>query len=567
MIASPNINKAPTGIEGFDEISSGGLPRGRTSLLMGGPGTGKTVFALQSLVRGVRELDEPGIFVTFEEDARRIVDNSRSFGWGLDEINPDKLYFMDARLSPQTIKSGEFDLSLLLAGLQAKAEEMKARRVVLDGIDVLLTLLDDPAAERWELYRLHEALQAGDLTTLITTKLSTPRQEPRYDFLQFMVDCAVEFDHRLYEDISLRRLRITKYRGSSYSENEFPLTIGKEGANVAGLSALSADQPVYTDRVSTGVSRLDGMLGGGYFRGSGILVSGSPGTAKSTLASAFAAATCRQGGGALYIAFDESPPEIVRNMSSVGIALQRFIDDGLLHIDSAKSERFNAEEHFMAIRDALDRHKPQALIVDPLSALMKSGGAATAHGVVNRLMQLAKQRGLTCLCTSLLESHGADVESTSIHVSTIADVWIHLSYNIRGGERNRALTVIKSRGMEHSNQVRELLLSSEGVELQDVYTAGGEVLMGTARWEKEEQERRESRGIRTDLEQQRAELMSQERASRSQIVELQAQLGVLNERLAALDEERRRYEESEEHKSREIRRRRGGGKPRTDGGT
>lgn len=487
--------KAPTGIVGFDEITNGGLPCGRTTLLSGGPGSGKTLFALRFLVHGAQECKEPGIFVAFEENSKRIVANAQSFGWKLAPLQKKKLYFLDAQPTPDLVQSGTFDLSGMLAALEAKINEMGAKRIVFDALDIVLALLPNPADERREIYRLHEWLVAHEITGLITAKSggaeTSPFTQQPFGFMQFMVDCSVTLNHRVSLGVSQRNLRVQKYRGSSFDENESPFVIGKNGFDVALARSIGRrDTMVSQERVSSGVKRLDTMLGGGYYRGASVLITGFPGTAKTTLSGAFAEAACQRGERTLFVSFDSDGAEVIRNLASVGIRLERFRKSGVLSIISARTITGSAETLLVHIKTLAREHKARCIVIDPVSTLAKVGNELTAHGVAERLIDWSKVDGTTLVCTSLLdEMSGQESGSTPLQISTIADTWIHLNYLVQAGERNRGLSIIKSRGTEHSNQVRELILSNEGVTLADIYTAGGEVLMGTLRWEKESAER------------------------------------------------------------------------------
>jgi circadian clock protein KaiC len=518
--------KALTGIEGFDELTGGGIPRGRITVVLGGPGTGKTVFSLQTLVRGALEGHEPGIFVAFEEDTRRIRENARSFGWDLPALEREHLFFLDAYVSPTHAVTGDFDLGGVLAQVAAKAEEIGARRVVFDGVDVLLALLDGPASARRELHRLFEWLAARDLTAVLTAKVEgpDPMSAPQYGFLPFMADCVVLLQHSLRERVSVRGVRVLKYRGSGSAENEFPLTLTPSGLEVATYGSADLAHPVFVERIPTGVPRLDTMLGGGYYRGSSILVTGAPGVAKTTLAGSLAQESCARGERVLFLSFDEPAAQIVRNLSSVGLTLDRWVAAGLLDIWSLRSEARGVEEHLIEIKRRVAAFGPAVVIVDPLSALSRSGGEVAAVDGSLRLLDFVKSRGITVLCTSLQESADPLAEQSALQVSTIADTWFHLSYHVRGGERNRALTIVKSRGMAHSNQVREMVLSSTGVTLADVYDAGGEVLMGTARWEKEEEVRRHARAARRAATRRALELERAEAGVRARMSALQREL-------------------------------------------
>jgi circadian clock protein KaiC len=487
--------KVPTGISGFDAITGGGLPRGRTTLLLGGPGSGKTIFALQFVVHGAKDCDEPGIFVAFEETSARLVANFEGFGWNLAQLRRKKLFFMDAKPVPEIAQSGDFDLSGMLAGLGAQAKEMKARRIVFDALDIVLALLPDPAAKRREVYRLHEWLLSQGLTGLITSKasgdeVSSLDQNP-FGFMQFMVDCAVILNHRVALGVSQRNLRVQKYRGSSFDENESPFVIGSSGFDVAIARMLGPlDIDVTNERVSSGVKRLDTMLGGGYYRGASVLITGFPGTAKTTLSGAFAEAACRRGEHTVIVSLDSDGAEVIRNLGSVGIRLARHVKSGCLRILSARTITGSAESLLVRIKALAKQHRARCLVIDPVSSLFRAGNELTAHGVAERLIDWSKADGITLLCTSLVdEMSGNKHVGTQLQISSLADTWIHLNYLVQAGERNRGMSIMKSRGTAHSNQVRELILSDAGVTLADIYTAGGEVLMGTLRFEKESAER------------------------------------------------------------------------------
>lgn len=523
------LEKTPTGIPGFDRSTYGGLPRGRTSLIVGGPGSGKTVFALQTLVNGARQSGEPGIFVAFEESSRQIVANAASFGWDLPALEEEKLFFLDARMSLDAITAGQFDLAGMLASLEAKAHQMGARRIVFDSIDVLLTMLEDPVLERREIYRVHEWLQKTGLTGLVTTRIGTvdPLRSERYGFMQFMADCVVQLSHRLEERVSLRTVRTVKYRGSGFAEKAFPIVIGPRGIEVGVAEEFEPTYQASIERVSTGIERLDTMLDGGYYRGSSALISGAPGTAKSTLCGSFVEAACRRGERALYVSFDEAASEITRNLASVGIKLAPHVESGLLEIYSVRTEARSADQHLMRLRALMAEHAPRCVAIDPLSAMIKAGGEVVAMSVAERLISLTKSRGISLLLTSLLSGDTPEMEATPIAISTIADTWIHLSYVVKAGERNRALTIIKARGTAHSNQVRELILSDEGVTLTDVYNTGGEVLMGTLRWQKEEEMKAAEARREADLRRRERELALAEAEARARMEVIQREIEAL----------------------------------------
>jgi circadian clock protein KaiC len=541
------LTKSPTGISGFDTISGGGLPDGRLSVIVGGPGAGKTVFALHCLVHRLTALGEAGIFVSFEEDVDRIRANMAAFDWTVPGGN-EQLKFIDARLPVETRQGGDFDLSGLLAGLGSLAAETRARTVVFDGIGVLLSALDDEKLEKKELARLEEWIRESGLSALITAKSfgSNEREQRRSDLLQYMTDCAVELEKIYSSTTSSRSLRILKYRGSGFAANPMPAVITRAGFEIVALSATRLDYRTFTDRVSSGIAGLDKLLDGGYLRGSSVLVSGSPGTSKTSLGASFAAAACARGERVLFVSFDESGAQIARNVLSIGLDLAPYIASGRLIMASEFSGGFSPEEHFVTIRELIRRHAPDCVAIDPLSALMK-GDYAFANIICESVLDQAKCRGITLMCTSLLDQAGMDQEISASHVSTIADTWIHVSYVAREGERNRALTIIKSRGTRHSNQVRELSLGRSGIELCDVYAAEGEVLMGSARRQKEAEDRRrhleyeialKRKRMQTDYEiaelKARISAMTQEMEWKQSAAELTA---TLESRLTTLEQE------------------------------
>jgi circadian clock protein KaiC len=490
-----SMPRAPTGIVGFDYITGGGLPRGRTTVVGGGSGSGKTLFALQFLVHGASACKEPGIFVGFEETSERIIANCEGFGWNLGALRPKSLFFLDAQPTTDLIQVGDFDLGGMLAALQAQTSTMGAKRIVFDALDNVLALLPNAVLRRREIYRLHEWLLAHQMTGIITARASSDTantlEEQPFGFMQFMVDCSVILNHSVTLGVSQRNLRVQKYRGSSFDENECPFVIGNDGFDVAISRMLGrVDTKVTQERVTSGVERLDTMLGGGYCRGASILITGYPGTAKTTLGGTFAEAACERGERTMLVGFDSDGTEIVRNLASVGMRLDRHVKSGLLRIISARTINGSAETLLVRIKALAREHKARCLVIDPVSTLAKAGNELTAHSVAERLIDWSKTEGITLLCTSLVDEMAGAIEGGALlHISTLADVWIHLSYLVQAGERNRGLSIIKARGTSHSNQVRELILSDHGVTLTDIYTAGGEVLMGTLRWEKERAER------------------------------------------------------------------------------
>jgi len=535
------LAKVPTGITGFDEITYGGLPLGRTTLVRGGPGCGKTVFAIQSLINSARDRREPGILVAFEENADQIVANAATLGWDIPALAAKRLFFLDASLSPEMIHAGEYDLTRLLNVLQAVIQESGAKHIVFDGIDVLLRLLDNPAAERREIYRVRDWLSRSGLTAIITQKVGADDDLSwqHYNFMQFMADCVVNLGHQVIAGSGFRNIRVLKYRGSGFLGDEFPITITEAGIQVTNRGPVELQYVVTKGRVSSGLPRLDAMLRGGFYRGSNVLISGAPGTAKSTLAGLFVVAACERGERAMYVNFDEGASQITRNLASVGIRLGPHQKSGLLKIYSTRTRGPNIEDQFGELRRLIRAHKPTCLVVDPLSALSSKLAHIASADATQMFLDYLKAAGITVVNTSLLD--GPDVgEATATGISTIADTWIHVSYVVHEGERNRALTIVKSRGSGHSNQVRELSLSNSGVSLTDVFTAQGQVLMGVARWEREQMERaakqqakRASEIARVKLNSAQAEAAARLRAITTEMEVREAEIALLGLEVAS----------------------------------
>ena len=400
------LSKAATGIEGFDEISLGGLPRNRTTLVMGGPGTGKSVFALQTLVGAARKRKQAGIFVAFEENIDAIFANAAAFDWGLPALARKRLFFMNAQLSPAFVAAGDFDLGGMLAMLEAKQLEIGAQWVVFDGIDVLLSLLRTPRARMREIYRLRDWLTRRELTAIITTKIDgevASTDAANYGFMQFMVDCVVRFDRRMEQGIPVRRLEISKYRGSAFAPGEFPLSFGPHGMEVASPGATDIPQEASTERVSTGFEGLDQMLGGGLFRGSSTLITGAPGTSKTTLAGLFAESACRRGERTLFVSFDEGGERVRRNLKSVGIHLDAHVKSGLLQMYSGRTDTVNPEEHLLRIAAQIAEHRPRCMVIDPLSAISRTGALSSARAIGNRLIYKLRDHHITAVITALVD--------------------------------------------------------------------------------------------------------------------------------------------------------------------
>jgi circadian clock protein KaiC len=477
------LAKAPTGIAGLDEITHGGLPQGRPTLVTGAAGSGKTLFGLEFLVRGAVEFGEPGVFLAFEEQAADLAVNVASLGFDLPGLEHDGLLAIDAfRLDPsEYIETGVYDLEGLFIRLAAAVDSIGAKRVVIDTIEVLFTALPNAGVVRGEMGRLFRWLKERNLTVMITGERGDSGSLTRFGIEEYVSDCVIALDHRTTDEISTRRLRVVKYRGSLHGTNEYPFLITDRGIDVVPITSLGLSHAAPTERVATGIAQLDQMLAGGVYRGSSTMISGSAGTGKTSIGVAMVDAACARGERALFVSLEESPAQLVRNMRSIGYDLQRWIDDGLLQIQSVPPTAFGFEEHLARLHRWIDDSDPALVVLDAIASLVRAGARGDAASVVSRDLDLLKGRGITTVLTIL--SRGPSTESIEIDISSLADTWLLLRNVENNGEHNRLLFVIKSRGSAHSNQVREFLLTDAGPELVDVYIGEQGVLTGSARLE------------------------------------------------------------------------------------
>ena len=467
-IADGQLAKAPTGIHGFDELTRGGLPRGRPTLVCGGPGCGKTLFALEFLVRGAVNYHEPGVFISFEERPEDLQANLASLGVDLESLTKNKLILVDhVRVERSEIEeTGDYDLDGLFIRIAHAIDSIGAKRIVLDTIESLFSGLSNEALLRAELRRLFGWLKDKGMTAIITGERGD-RALTRQGLEEYVSDCVILLDHRVINEISTRRLRIVKYRGSPHATNECPFFIDDTGFSIIPITSVGLTHEASLERVGTGIDGLDRMLaGGGYFRGSTILVSGGAGTGKSSLAASFAAESCRRGERCLYFAFEESESQILRNARSIGIDLAPYVGRKLLRFRNSRPTFCGLETHLAVMHKWIDEFDPSAVIVDPVTNLLQIGDARETAVMLVRLIDYLKMRGTTGLFTSLTAG-GSALEATDVGVSSLMDTWILLRHLESNGERNRTLFVLKSRGMAHSNQVREFVLSDEGIELND----------------------------------------------------------------------------------------------------
>jgi len=478
------ISKTLTGIFGLDEITGGGLPRGRPTLVCGAAGCGKTMLAAEFLVHGAVDFDEPGVFMMFEETAAELTENMRSLGFDLDKLQRQKKIALDyVRVERREIEeTGEYDLEGLFIRLGHAIDSIKAKRVVLDTVEALFAGVPNHAILRSELRRLFRWLKDKGVTAVITGERGESTFT-RYGLEEYVADCVILLDQRIADQISTRRLRIVKYRGSSHGTNEYPFLIGAKGVSVLPITSLTLDHEASAERISTGIAGLDQMLGGaGFYRGSSVLVSGSPGTGKSSIAASFVNAACERGEKALLFTYEESQSQLLRNMRSIGLDLQHWVKKGLLRIESTRPTLHGLEQHLVHMYDLVRAWKPAVVAVDPISNLTSEGEDAGLKLTLMRLIDFLKTQGVTALFTSLTSDSGAMMTATSeMGVSSLMDSWLLLANVAHNGERTRTLQVLKSRGMPHSNQVREFVFSDRGVDLIDVYLFGDRVLTGTAR--------------------------------------------------------------------------------------
>ena len=476
------LQKERTGIPGFDEITRGGLPAGRPTLVCGSAGAGKTLFAMEFLVRGATLFNEPGVFMSFEESSEELATNVASLGFDLNQLIADKKLVLDFVFIERSEieETGEYDLEALFLRLGYAIDSIGAKRVVLDTLEALFSALPNEAIVRAELRRLFRWLKGKGVTAVITAERGDGKLT-RYGLEEYVADCVILLDHRVQNQISTRRMRIIKYRGTSHGTNEYPFFIDDKGFSVLPITSLGLLHKAPTERVSTGIERLDNMLDGqGFYRGSSILVSGTAGTGKSTIAAHFVAATCQRGERAIFFAFEESQDQIIRNMRSIGIDLEKFVKKGLLEFHNARPSAWGLEVHLALVNKAITEFNPTVVIVDPITNFLAVGDRMETKSMLTRLIDFLKSRQITGMFTSLTSAE-SEIEDSEVDVSSLMDAWLLVKTIESNGERNRGLYILKARGIAHSNQVREFLLTDHGIELVDAYIGSDGVLMGSAR--------------------------------------------------------------------------------------
>ena len=540
---TPGIAKVPTGIAGFDVITGGGLPQGRTTLVCGSAGAGKTLFGMEFLVNGARA-HEPGVFLAFEETAEEIAENVASLGFEVEALVQRQLLLIDyVKVDRSEMQeAGAYDLEGLFVRIGHAIDTVKAKRVVLDTLEALFAGFADEALLRSELRRLFRWLKEKGVTSVITAEQGTGTLT-RYGLEEYVSDCVISLDNRVHDQVSTRRMRIVKYRGTAHGANEYPFLIDEHGFSLLPVTSLGLDYDVSTERVPTGVVALDHMLdGGGYFRGSSILVSGTAGTGKSTLAGLFAEASCRRKERALYFALEESSAQVCRNMRSIGLDLDGWIKKGFLRIEAARPTVFGLEQHLVTIHKVIEQFQPRAIVIDPISSLVAAGNAAAVKSMLVRLFDFLKLKQITCLVTSLTNSHG--FEETEVGISSLIDTWFQVRDIEIAGERTRGLYLVKSRGMGHSNQVREFLITSHGVDLVPVAVGPDGVLTGSARVHLEMEQRAQAIARQHEIERKQRALLRKSKSLDHQIESMRAEL--------AAEEEEQRSVAAELHE-RELR--------------
>lgn len=521
------LSKCPTGIQGLDEITDGGLPQGRPTLICGSAGCGKTLFGVEFLVRGATRYGEPGVLVTFEETASEITQNVASLGWNLNQLIAEGQILIDhVYIEPSEIEeTGEYDLEALFLRLGYAIKKIGAKRVLLDTIEVLFAGLANANIVRAEIRRLFHWLKDQGVTAVITGERGD-KTLTRQGLEEYVSDCVIKLDQKTFEDIATRTLQVVKYRGSRHSNNEYPFLIEENGISVLPVTSLKLDHVVSNERISTGISQLDEMFGGqGYYRGSSILVTGRAGTGKTTLASYFTQASCLRGERCLYLATEESPQQIIRNLNSIGLDLAPYVEQGLLQFDAVRPTNYNLEMRLFKIHRWVQEFQPRTIIIDPMSNLVLSGSLIQTKNFFMRLIDYLKSKQITVFMTNLTAGDADhDQEQTEVGVSSLMDTWLELQTLKVNGERNRIIYALKSRGMMHSNQVREFIVTSEGVKLVEVYLGEGKVLTGTERVNQELKEQSAAKKRRQNFELKKREYEQKKKLVQAQINDLQMQL-------------------------------------------
>jgi len=542
----PQLPKAPTGIEGLDEITEGGLPLGRPTLVCGSAGCGKTLLAMEFLVRGVQDFHEPGVFMAFEETAEELAANVASLGFDLPALQAQKLLKVDhVHVDRSEIEeTGEYDLEGLFIRLGYAIDSIGAKRVVLDTIEALFSGFPNQAVLRSEIRRLFRWLKDKGVTTVITAERGDGTLT-RQGLEEYVSDCVILLDNRVIDQITTRRLRIVKYRGSTHGTNEYPYLISEDGIAVLPVTSLQLNHEVSDQMVSSGIPGLDEMFGlRGFYKGSSVLVTGTAGTAKTTLGAAFAQEICRRGGRCLLFAFEESPKQLIRNMRSVGMDLAPFVEQGLLHIEASRPTISGLERHLVTIHKMVGEFRPDAVIIDPISNLITVGNINEVRSMLTRLIDFLKVNGITALFTALINTRTNQNEMTEEGVSSLVDVWISVR-DLEGiGERNRGISILKARGMAHSNQVREFVVTSRGIELLDVVIGPTGIVTGASRLTQQLQEQAQTLAAQQEIERRDRELERRRRMLEANIANLRTEFESVEEELRQISTDEQSRQQS-----------------------
>jgi len=555
MAAEPTLPKCPTGIKGLDEITGGGLPLGRPTLICGAAGCGKTLMAMEFIVRGATEFNEPGVFMSFEERPDELAQNVRSLGFDLDcLVEQKKLAMCYVRVERSEIEeTGEYDLEGLFIRLNTAIDSVGAKRVALDTIESLFSGLGNDTILRAELRRLFQWLKTKGVTAVITGERGDSSLT-RQGLEEYVSDCVILLDHRAKEQLSTRRLRIVKYRGSTHGTNEYPFLIDETGIDVLPITSMGLTHQVSSERVSMGVPDLDDMLGGGLYRGSSVLFSGTAGTGKTTVAATFLEAACRRGERSIYFSFEESQSQTIRNMRSVGLELQPAVNADLLRFHAMRPTQHGLEMHLATIFRLVRDFQPKFVVLDPVTGLLTGGNDGEVSSMLVRLLDYMKGTGITCLFTAL-NSGGNQIEQSDVGISSLIDTWLLMRDIELNGERNRGIYVLKSRGTAHSNQIREFLLTNEGIRLRPAYLGLNGVLTGSARLAQENRDTAEAAVRRQEIARRQRELEREQNLFEARLAalksefaakvdEIQRGLGELQQSESTLEDNQRDMAES-----------------------
>jgi circadian clock protein KaiC len=539
---SNGLKKEPTGISGFDEITRGGLPQGRPTLVCGSAGAGKTLFAMEFLVKGATLYNEPGVFISFEETNRELTENVASLGFDLNDLSAQQKLLIDHVFIERSEieETGDYDLEGLFLRLGHAIDAIGAQRVVLDTLEALFSALPNEAILRAELRRLFRWLKEKQVTAVITCERGEGRLT-RHGLEEYVADCVILLDHRVQSQISTRRMRIVKYRGTAHGTNEYPFLIDEKGFSVLPITSLGLNYKAPTERISSGIPRLDTMLSGeGFYRASSILVSGAAGTGKSTIAAHFVEAACKRGERALVFAFEESQDQIIRNMRSVGIEFEKYVKKNLLMFKNSRPPAFGLEVHLALVHKIINEYEPSVVVIDPLTNFLAVGDNDETKSMITRLIDFLKVKGITAMFTSLTDAD-SDIQDSRVGVSSLMDSWLLVKNVESNGERNRGLYILKARGLAHSNQVREFILTNHGVELIDAYVGSEGVLMGSARALQLAREGVEHEERKQATFRKQRELKRKQEVHEAQLAALRGQYESERESLLQqLDEDRRR---------------------------